>query len=145
MRSTIPMASYRGRLYPVFSGPEVCTSHSKPSCPQGGGYLHDLRENNSRDRRGEGGVMPEVLNNLWKHPPAGENQWRVTLGGLILLVNSRSHQEAKRLAVNHWAQCNKAPDKFLLSLKARISEGWRGGLSAKRLHKNSADGAAKEG
>ena len=78
-------------------------------------------------------VMPHVVGPRYAFPPAGCDQWEVTLGTMRLTINANSHQAAKRVAVSHWAACNADPETFRRAIEARIEEKWRGGIKARRM------------
>ena len=61
--------------------------------------------------------------------------WGVTLGGACRWVRAKSHQAAKRAAIDYWASCNEVPSNYLKSIKARIAEKWRGGIRARKIGK----------
>ena len=80
--------------------------------------------------------MPKVIRGIWEPPPGNENQWEVRLGALMYLtVNAKSHQVAKRIALDYWASCCANPKSFMDSLQKRIEEQWGGGLHAKLRHR----------
>ena len=75
--------------------------------------------------------MSKIVGQMWEPPPPGENQWEVKLGGMTLLVNCGSHQQAKKMALEYWPKGCGIPESFKRAIDARIKENYRGGLHAK--------------
>jgi len=80
--------------------------------------------------------MPKVISGIWEPPPQGENQWEVMIGDITrLTVNAKSHQTAKRIAIDWLVSCCGDPERYRKSINARISEKWRGGIRARLRHR----------
>ncbi|RJR07918.1 hypothetical protein C4588_06115 [Candidatus Parcubacteria bacterium] len=75
--------------------------------------------------------MSKIVGPMWEPPPPGENQWEVKLGGLVQLVNCKSHQQAKKMVLEHWPKGCFNPESFKKAIEQRVKENWRGGLHAK--------------
>ena len=60
-------------------------------------------------------------------------RWRVSLGMATLTVTARSHQSAKRAAMDYWASGCADRDAMMASIQARIAEKWRGGIRAQMV------------
>ena len=73
-----------------------------------------------------------IVRGIWR-PPAvpGRHQWSVTLAGMQLTFEARSHQQAKEAAIAYWARCNGDPAHYERCLRERIKEKFRGGIRAR--------------
>jgi hypothetical protein len=68
-------------------------------------------------------------------PPPGQNQWTVNICGCRVIVNSLSHQKAKRAAIDWLCQGCGDPESFRRSISDRVREGFKGGVYARKSYR----------